>query len=662
MTTGPSRLSLLAALALVAATAVLAPELSHLAPLGGLLTVALGLLWLLVFTAACAGLGWPVLRSLAGSRATSTEDWVVALAAGAGVLTAAAWVWSLLGLLRPLPLTVTLVAAAALGAIPLGRERARFLHAVRAPTPVVIPLTLLAGCTVLTALTLAPLYDQWHQHLGFPYQWLRHGHFSTLPRNFYSGMPANMSFLYTYGLALLGPAAAQLTHWWMGALSVAGVACLARRASTVTAGRWAALIFAGTPTVMALSTSGLSDLGIAAWGAAAWLLVLRFGAVDRPSPPAAWALCGAFVGLAVGCKYVALSSVALPVAAAAVLLLLGPGSTAALRRAGPVRLLAVAGGATATFGPWAVRNLATTGNPFFPYFANLFGTLTGRDQGTAAEVARWVGDIVLSWDHLRQGLDLAAFSSRGDGFSPTGCLYVVLIPVALVLHLDRRTGRLERALALGGLLGLLAWMAGLQGARYLIGTFVPLAAALAATVARWVEDLSYPLRRAVVTLLACLLACNVAIAMTPLGLQRLGASLGLVPLDGVMRHWVSHWGALHFVNQSLPPDARLLLVAEARGLLVDRDIELEHAIHVPLLVELAESSPDDGAMAEALHRRGVTHLLVNRQEARRMAAMAGRGDYFATSSPEAAQRLARFFAARLEPLWEEHGVGVYRLR
>lgn len=652
----------IATLALVVAAAALVPYLARRAPLGGLFAVAIGLLWLVVITAACAGLGWPVLRRLAGGSETSLEDWVVALAAGAGLLTAAAWLWSTLGLLRPLPLVATLVAAAVIGAIPLSRERARLLALLRSPTPLGVALLALAACTVLTALTLSPHYDQWHQHFGFPYQWLRHGHFSTLPRNFYSAMPANMSFLYTYGLAALGPAAAQLSHWWMGALSVAGVACLANRASGVTAGRWAVLVFAGTPTVMALSTTGLSDLGIAAWGAAAWLLVLRFGRLDGPSPIAPWALSGAFVGLAVGCKYVALSSVALPVGAAAALLLLVPGATAVERRAGLLRLLALAGGATATFGPWAARNLTATGNPLFPYFSGLFGKLTGRDQGTAEEVARWVGDLTLTWDHLRAGLDLAAFSSRGDGFSPTGCLYVVLIPVAAFLHLDRRVTRQERALALGGLLGLAAWMAGLQGARYLVGAFIPVAAVLGGTVARLLDSLARPPRAAVVSLLALLLAMNLTLALSPPGVLRLGVSLGQIPLDEVMGRWVSHWGALEVVNRDLPADACLLLVAEARGLLVDRDVELEHAIHVPLLVELAESSPDDGEMANALHRRGITHLLVNRHEARRMAAMAGRDDYFATSSPAASARLARFLATRLEPLWEEHGVGVYRLR
>ena len=587
---------------------------------------------------------------------------MVALAAGAGLLTAAAWVWSLLGVLRPVPLIVTLSVAAAVGIVPLGRERARLLSSFRSLTPVGVALAALAACTVLTALTLAPHYDQWHQHLGFPYQWLRHGHFSTLTRNFYSAMPANMSFLYTYGLATLGPAGAQLCHWWMGALSVAGVACLARRVAGVPAARWAVLVFAGTPTVMALATTGLSDLGIAAWGAAAWLVVLRFGSPEAPSPIAPWVLAGAFVGLAVGCKYVALSSVALPVAAGTALLLLGPGGTAAHWRAGVVRLLALTGGAAVTFGPWSVRNLVATGNPLFPYFAGLFGTLSGRDQGEAAQVARWIGDLTLTWEHVWAGFDLAAFSSRGDGFTPTGCLYLVLIPATAVLHLGRRAGRHERALALGGLLGLAAWLPGLHGARYLVGALVPVAAVLGGAVARLLAELSRPLRVAVVSLLALLLACNLTVALTPFGLLRLGVSLGQTPLDDVMGRWVSHWGALEVVNRDLPADARLLLVAEARGLLVDRDVELEHAIHVPLLVELAESSADDGAMADALHRRGITHLLVNRQEARRMAAMAGRDDYFATSSPAAAERLARFFAVRLEPLWEEHGVGVYRLR
>jgi hypothetical protein len=404
----------------------------------------------------------------------------------------------------------------------------------------------------------------------------------------------------------------------------------------------------------------MSDLAIAGWSAASWLALLR--AAEPGSGPSLrrWALAGAMVGLAAGVKYVALTSVAIPVGFGA-LLLLARGSGLS-PRAAATRLAILVTVAVAVFSPWAVRNVVATGNPLYPYQSRLFGALSGRDQGDAAAVARWIADYDLSWTNLRAGLDLGAFSSPGDGFTPIGGLLIALGPLTLALLAAGRLGREGTAVAAGALIGLVAWVPGLHCARYLAGALVPTAVVLGASAAWLLASWGLAVRRSILAVLATLVAANLVVSLNPYDFERLGVTLGQVPMDRVMGKWVSHWGAIQWVNRHLPPDARLLLVAESRPLSIDREVELEDGYGAPLLVELAERLPDDTAIAAALRERGVTHLLVNLHEARRVAIMAGRSDYFATSSPEAARRLARFFDTSIEPLWEEHGVGVYRLR
>ena len=70
------------------------------------------------------------------------------------------------------------------------------------------------------AATVTTFYDQWHQHLGFPWLWLREGSIHVIPRNFYSYMPVNSSLMYAYGLGSLGAWSAQAIHWWSGVVTV----------------------------------------------------------------------------------------------------------------------------------------------------------------------------------------------------------------------------------------------------------------------------------------------------------------------------------------------------------------------------------------------------------------------------------------------------------
>jgi hypothetical protein len=128
-----------------------------------------------------------------------------------------------------------------------------------------------------------------------------------------------------------------------------------------------------------------------------------------------------------------------------------------------------------------------------------------------------------------------------------------------------------------------------------------------------------------------------------------------------MTRYASYWPAVRFINDELPAEAKLLLVAEARTLYLERDLVVEDPFHVPLLVELAEGATSPGVMALELRKMGVTHVLFNRHEANRMAASGGREDYFSQAGPEAAPRLRRFLATCLQRVHSAPPVEVFRL-
>ena len=144
-------------------------------------------------------------------------------------------------------------------------------------------------------------------------------------------------------------------------------------------------------------------------------------------------------------------------------------------------------------------------------------------------------------------------------------------------------------------------------------------------------------------------------------MKRISSTLGRADPNQLMAQYVSYWPAVRTINGRLPPDAKLLLVAESRSLYLDRDVVVEDPFHTPLLVELAEAATDAPALRDELNRRGITHLLYNQHEARRMAISAGRSDYFAEASPVARLRLKTFFAACLEPIANDEPTKLFEL-
>ena len=66
-------------------------------------------------------------------------------------------------------------------------------------------------------------------------------------------------------------------------------------------------------------------------------------------------------------------------------------------------------------------------------------------------------------------------------------------------------------------------------------------------------------------------------------------------------------------------------------------------------------------MAAELAAEGITHVLTNRWEARRMADMIRRERYFNCGDEVVLERLGRFTDSCLHPEWLGNGVSIYRL-
>lgn len=623
-----------------------------------LAAVALIAGWLVVLTLACAGAGAPLWRLAARRGAASPADVVVALALGAGALAAVAGLLGTLGLLRAWALLAVLALLALAGARAALRQRRGWRLAV--PRGALVPAALVAGCaavTLLTAVTPSPFYDQLHYHLAFPFHWLRDGHLTVFPRHAYSFFPATHSLLYAYALAALGAGAAQAVHWWTGALAVAGIGTLAAALRGPRAGWWAAALAAATPSVMLLATWAAADLAVLAFMVAA-LLAVHLAAHDAAlaARPAPWLLAGVLVGLAVGCKYLAGVTVAVPVGIAALLVRVPRGGLAALRRGA-----LVVAGATVAFAPWLARNAIVTGDPVYPFLSGLFAApLAAHGMADVARVAALIPGS--GWEHPTavQLATLTTFAAVGDA-GAIGPAYLALLPVAAWAAWRDRRG-LGAVLAATAVAAVAGWAAGPPTGRYLLPALVPLAALAGAGAQRVLGAAPRQARRWLTGLLAAVAVWSALGGTTPLELSRLACALGRGNADEVMARYASYWPAVRVVNERLPADARVLLVGESRAMYLDRDVVLDDPFVTPLLVTLAETQPSAEALAAELGRRGITHLLYNRHEAARIAELNGRAEYLAPLSPAGRARLDDFLARCLAPVATAGPVEVLALR
>ena len=609
--------------------------------------------WVGVWTAAALGAGRPVARWVGAGDEQLQSDPLIAVIAGAGVLVACAGVLSVCGWFRPIPLMTVLAGWAVLGSFGLKRSSG---HVPRLGVASVSLLGL-AGVSLLVAATVSPFYDQWHQHLGFPWIWLADGSVHPIPRNWYSYMPVNASLLYGYGLRLLGPWSAQAVHWWCGVVTVLAVVRLAGRAEKRSAAIYGAIVLATTPTFLRLTTVAGSDLVVSVFAAGSWLGLVQTAGNGKRAPRW-WVFSGVCVGLAVGAKYTAIGTVAIPIAAAAVALhrpWRAKGSWPQLVSGASLALVS----SLAAFMPWAVRNLVAVGNPFFPFANGPFKAILKVPFETAERYSAWLSGSDFSLRHIVDGLDFGTFGGQMDGFPTIGLLYlglVLLVPVCW-----RRLDPVLRApLLVGAIAGFAFWIVNLHVHRYVVPVLLPAAVLIGASLAATVDGATRRTRAGLIALLAVAISWNLSTTVSREGLDRLGSTLGVVDEEETLHRWVSSYIALDAVR-SLPEGSRIHLVAEARALGFERPVDIEHPFGAPLILELARQSQDPGEIAAALSAGGVTHVLTNRWEALRIAEMQGRERYFEYSDPATAAKLEAFSHRCLEEIWSERGVSLYRL-
>lgn len=673
----------LVALALGASLLVVSLLSSSLAPMVALgsLLLKLGALWPgAICLVAAFGLAWP----MRWVWRESPDSVPIQLAVGVALMVSLSHLLGVLGLLN----SITAIGVCAVGLGLVGGQLAALFRAGERPAPlgagrtVLLALAMPAAAVLVVAALMPPGvlwgseyggFDALSYHLQLPQEWLARGSIAPVEHNVYSYLPGYIESAFMHlgamtlapndplspnGLGLLaGSGWRLLACQGLHAGLVVVAAWLTARATTRLAqhagiaapfARWAGAVAGGltlaTPWAVITGSLAYNEAGVNTMLAGVMLVCVQ----PRMSPAVRGGLVGLLVGTACGFKPTALFFVGLPAG-----LMLIAANLRTLKPLGRAVAMGTAVGLL-TLSPWLVRNFLHSGNPVFPFAADILGS----GHWTSEQLARYQsahtfdGSIA---DRLRTLVWTSPASAAGaptvERFRGLANPQWGVLPVfaagalAVLLATGGRTRSI--ALLLAGCLcaQLIAWLAftHLQS-RFLLPLLPIAAAAVGLTLARLgVVAPDRPGARGAAKMLA-----GVAVA---------GQSIFTLVIynaqnNGTAGNWLPIFPAAFTGRTAETPDSTaagwcntrpleaglVLLVGDSTPLYFGPGVVYHTTYDTSPLGELMRDFPDDpAAWTRGLRGLNIGWLLVNDSELRRLHAS---GWYDPDVTPERVRSLA----------------------
>lgn len=604
-------------------------------------------------------LAWGLGRFVSGALRVTIEgildETVLSTGLGLGALSAATLLFGVAGLYRPAAFVVffgvLVVVALASSVTRFARIRSS-LRAWRPPRRDAATWVIAAAAAAAWLFALSPtiFYDTLVYHFAVPNLYLLRGGVEHLPNLVYSNFPLHAEMLYLLGLQLGGPRLAGVMNFGFAALTAAALGSLVRRVAKPAAGRTAAALFLLAPPVLLTVRFGTVEILLAlSFILEVWCLNLWRDGAGRGWAAAA----GLFAGWCFSTKYAGgLFALLPPLVFFTDVAIHDP---ATRRRLARDMLLFFTCSAAAAL-PWLLKNAVYTGNPVFPALYGIFG---GRDW-SAAQGAVLLADANVSWsiassavDFLRLPVDLVLNPGRFGAAAASAWVW----PAALTAVIVSLTAPRERGvIRLGAILAgyLLLWLASFWLARLLIPAMAIGVALIALSLHRlWPERPVW--RGAFLAALAVWTAA--ALALDTPTRRSLAPALGLWATDDYLARMISSYPAVKFINERLPPEARVLVIGESRVAYLRRDHVHGSALDPAPLTALVGEARDIGDIQAGLVRARITHLLVNNRELARI----GREYPLAAMDPALKSALSRFINERCRPLLRSGDIFLFAL-
>ena len=479
---------------------------------------------------------------------------------------------------------------------------------------------------------LTNAYDVLEYHLQVPREFFDTGRIAPLNHNAYSYYPLGVEMLFLQAMQLRGGAyegmyLAKLTHGMFGFLCVAGL-LTGFSGEDRKRGWFTAVMVGSAPGLLALSWLGFVELGMICYLTFALLWLRRW---FRDSSLRNAAVIGIMCGAACTTKYLSIGLVFAPI----VIVMLA-GSLRSIRRLGGI--VTVVAITLLVFSPWLIRNTACTGNPVFPLGTKIFGR------------GGWTAEVQQRWENGHGAQNLPPVpepegwkpnpqqSSRLDLLrnnlltNPEMGLVVMVIALVSVCALMGSSQTLSRFTWDWALLGILvlqvtAW-AGLSHnmpARFITPAIVPMALIAAGGLTR-LNDLRFGDKREAVHISfrrdgGCVVTIAIVLAAVVINMT---AATGIFqkqvknPLPPVPAKMMAKLFPSPQLARKLPEGSRVMLVGDAKGFYFPSGTIYATVFDVHPLEEPPRNTTSDAQLLSELQKMGVTHLLFNWPEIRRL--------------------------------------------
>lgn len=465
-----------------------------------------------------------------------------------------------------------------------------------------------AGVTLGPALAYPAGWDELVYHGVLPRRWQADGglaFYSDLP---YSAFPSLCEILFWLMAPLESVIAPRLLIWvcWMLGLMV-----LARLVRRQVAGEASVIVmcaFMFSPATLMISANcyveSIQILNVAAILLAVGLKSSDSGTTAERAPPL---LLGILAGGAAAVKLTGLTMLLLPC-----LWYIGRAcQDRSTWRAMARRMSVYLAVAIGICLPFYWRAWSATGNPFYPYFGEWFSSDTAR-----LEMSRFHHDVggaffgVRSVETFVAGPILLAFNDRlYDGsFGWQFLVILLLAAMAIVAVIRRRASRLAVWPAIVAAVLYVFWYLTAQQARFA----VPMLLAAVVVASYGLRLFRRPLR---CWAMAVLLAATLASVPWKTAGYYFGSWETVLGFwtwadyvdDGTDRRYLP---LVEAIRKHTPPEAKLLLLIEHRGLYLPR----ANVIGTPFFQEAIFTPPEEFAtpdrVLEVLERNQITHLVV----------------------------------------------------
>jgi len=475
-------------------------------------------------------------------------------------------------------------------------------------TAAILTLIILS-CTFLISLAPPLAFDALTYHLAIPQEYLLEGRVTYLPEIIYWGMPEQTEMLFTLAMLFGGIETGALLGWCIALLALVGTFSFANERLDTRAA-WAAVV-----CLLAGETFSSS----LAWGYVEWPSML-FGismliSLDQwltGKAPKSAVLAGIFTGMGLATKY---TTGILLIAGAIVIL-----SQFKVRNLGATwkALMLFGVSAIIVMLPWLGKNFLATGNPFYP----LVFPSGAMDQirldffQKSFDTPTWFETLTIPWQATVWGVE------GSTGFSASiGALLLGLSPLA-GLHWRERTLAEKAAIKTAAIVacsGFVTWMiannlAGLLIQSRLYFAIFPAWAVLGgAGFSSFSKLKTMGIRFGRIAAALTLLVFAFAVYEVGVKTQKQGSLdvlLHLLTSDDYLAENLGWYAPAMQAVRELPPDARVLMLWEARSLAClpkcDPDEVIDRWYHDAHILKNTD------AIIEEWKSKGYTHLLYYR--------------------------------------------------